>query len=200
MYKIFINDKPFLITSLDIKDVRYKSCTRVTYDPTKTARYLKECEAKKHTGYVLITDDEEFAFLDVCTHVGVVEAAGGVVFNDKNEVLLIKRLGKWDLPKGKMEGEELPEESAVREVMEECGIDGLSIIEKLPNTYHIYKMHNFNFLKITHWYKMKTDFDKPLTPQTEESITDVKWMPWDSVNPDTLDTYISIAELLKEVK
>jgi 8-oxo-dGTP pyrophosphatase MutT (NUDIX family) len=200
MYKIFINDKPFLITSLDIKDVRYKSCTRVTYDPLKTARYLKDCEAKKHAGYVLITDDEEFAFLDVCTHVGVVEAAGGVVFNDKNEVLLIKRLGKWDLPKGKMEGEELPEESAVREVMEECGIDGLSIIEKLPNTYHIYKMHNFNFLKITHWYKMKTDFDKPLTPQTEESITDVKWIPWDSVNPDTLDTYISIAELLKEVK
>jgi hypothetical protein len=47
---------------------------------------------------------------------------------------------------------------------------------------------------------MKTTFDKPLTPQTEESITEVKWVPWDSINPETLDTYISIAELLKEVK
>jgi 8-oxo-dGTP pyrophosphatase MutT (NUDIX family) len=132
--------------------------------------------------------------------VAVIEAAGGVVFNNKNEVLLIKRLGKWDLPKGKMEGEELPEESAVREVMEECGIDGLTILEKLPSTYHVYKMHNFNFLKITYWYKMQTDFDKPLTPQIEESITEVKWEPWDKINPDTMDTYISIAELLKEMK
>ncbi len=200
MYKIFINDKPFLLTSTDINDARYKACTRVNYDPTKTAHYLKDCEAKKNTGFVLITDDEEFAFLDVCTHVAIIEAAGGVVFNSKNEVLLIKRLGKWDLPKGKMEGEELPEESAVREVMEECGIDGLTVLEKLPSTYHIYKMHNFNFLKITYWYKMQTDFDKQLTPQTEESITEVKWVDWDTIDPDNLDTYVSIIELLKVIK
>ncbi len=200
MYKIFINDKPFLLTSTDINDARYKACTRVTYDPIKTASYLKDCEAKKHTGFVLITDDVDFALADVCTHVAVVEAAGGVVFNTQNEILLIKRLGKWDLPKGKMEGEELPEESAVREVMEECGIDGLTISEKLPCTYHVYKMHNFNFLKITYWYKMQTDFDKPLTPQLEESITEVKWVPWESITPDTLDTYVSISELLKELK
>lgn len=200
MYKIFINDKPFLLTSTDINDARYKTCARVTYDPSKTAHYLKDCEAKKHTGFVLITDDVNFALADVCTHMAVIEAAGGVVFNNKNEVLLIKRLGKWDLPKGKMEGEELPEESAVREVMEECGIDGLTISGKLPCTYHVYKMHNFNFLKITYWYKMQTDFEKPLTPQTEENITEVKWVPWESINPDTLDTYVSISELLKELK
>jgi 8-oxo-dGTP pyrophosphatase MutT (NUDIX family) len=200
MYKIFINDKPFLLTSTDINDARYKTCTRATYDPTKTARYLKDCEAKTHTGFVLITDDVDFALADLCTHVAVIEAAGGVVFNNKNEVLLIKRLGKWDLPKGKMEGEELPEESAVREVMEECGIVGLTVLDKLPCTYHVYKMHNFNFLKITYWYKMQTDFDKPLIPQTEENITEVKWVPWGSITPDTLNTYISIKELLKELK
>ncbi len=200
MYKIFINDKPFLLTTADITDKRFKEATRVEYNPLKTGHYLKESESKKNKGYILITDDVDFAFADVCTHLAVIEAAGGVVFNDQKQVLLIKRLGKWDLPKGKMEGEETPEQSALREVNEECGIDGLTITEKLSSTYHIYRMHNFNFLKITHWFKMHSSFNKPLKPQTEESITEAKWMDWSEVKPDEMDTYISIAELLKEVK
>jgi hypothetical protein len=47
---------------------------------------------------------------------------------------------------------------------------------------------------------MQTDFEKPLTPQLEESITEVKWVLWENINPDTLDTYVSISELLKELK
>ena len=38
----------------------------------------------------------------------VVEAAGGVVSNKNGEILFIRRMGKWDLPKGKIEkGESL---------------------------------------------------------------------------------------------
>jgi 8-oxo-dGTP pyrophosphatase MutT (NUDIX family) len=201
MYKIFINDKPFIIVGEDEAiDSRFKICKRVTYDPLKTASYIRDCEGKKHEGFVLISDDVEFAFLDVCTHFAIVEAAGGVVFNANNEVLLIKRLGKWDLPKGKMEGEETNEQSAIREVEEECGITGLTIEKALTDTFHVYKLKNFFHLKITHWYTMRVDGVPELTPQKEESITQAIWKPWAEVNPDTLDTYISIAELLKDVK
>ncbi len=181
-------------------DSRFKICKRVTYDPLKTASYIRDCEGKKHEGFVLISDDVEFAFLDVCTHFAIVEAAGGVVFNANNEVLLIKRLGKWDLPKGKMEGEETNEQSAIREVEEECGITGLTIEKALTDTFHVYKLKNFFHLKITHWYTMHVDGVPELTPQKEESITQAIWKPWAEVNPDTLDTYISIAELLKDVE
>ena len=33
----------------------------------------------------------------------IIEAAGGMVFNEKNELLMIFRRGFWDLPKGKID-------------------------------------------------------------------------------------------------
>jgi ADP-ribose pyrophosphatase YjhB (NUDIX family) len=200
MYKIFINEKPFILTETDLTDVRFKSCVRVTYDPAKTAAYLKECEGMRSKGFVLLTDDVEFAFADVATHMVSIEAAGGVVFNNKNELLLIKRLGKWDLPKGKIDAGEGREEAAVREVMEECSIDGLSIIKQLSSTYHVYKMHNFRFLKITYWYQMETTFQGTLKPQEEEHITEAKWFNWENLDLTTMDTYISITDLLLALK
>ena len=49
----------------------------------------------------------------------IIEAAGGVVFNEKNEILMIYRLKTWDLPKGKIEKGETPADAAFREVCEE---------------------------------------------------------------------------------
>lgn len=200
MYKIFINDKPFILATANLNDDRFKNCTHVQYDPTKTTTYLKDCEGMRSKGFVLLTDDVEFAFADLATHMVPIEAAGGVVFNDKDEVLLIKRLGKWDLPKGKIDAGEGREEAAVREVMEECSIDGLNIIKQLPSTYHVYKMHNFRFLKITYWYHMQTSFKGILKPQEEEHITEAKWFSWDSLNLMSMDTYVSIVDLLLSVK
>ena len=65
----------------------------------------------------------------------VIEAAGGLVFNQKNEILMIFRNGKWDLPKGKLEAGESVESCAVREVEEECGVSDLKIIKKLKDTF-----------------------------------------------------------------
>lgn len=200
MYKIFINDKPFILYhDTEPVEARFLHCKQVTYDPLRTASYIRDCEQKKHEGFVLVTDDLEFAFIDLCTHFVWIEAAGGIVFNDNNEVLLIKRLGKWDLPKGKMEGDESREESALREVEEECGIKGLNIEKALPDTYHVYKQKNFFYIKATYWYQMRVAGAPELTPQKEEQITEARWTPWTEVNPDTLDTYVSIAELLRQV-
>lgn len=199
MYKIFINEKPFIIAGADDNLDRYRAAKRVEHHPAKVAEYIKDCESMKSKGIVMITDDTDFAFKDFYTHFVPIEAAGGVVFNDKKEVLLIKRLGKWDLPKGKIDGEESDEDAAIREVSEECGIGGLTIKRKLPNTYHSYKMHSHRFLKITYWFTMHTSDNRTLIPQKEEHITEASWMNWKTLDIEGLDTYASIQELLFSV-
>lgn len=103
-------------------------------------------------------------------------AGGGKVYNDKGQILFIYRNGKWDLPKGKAEKKESIEDTAIREVEEETGIKNLEIVEKLPVTYHIYKRNGKHKLKITHWYKMTSDFNGKLYPQLNEGITKVEWL------------------------
>ena len=51
--------------------------------------------------------------------------AGGCLFNDEGKVLLQKRgdSGKWGFPGGAIELGETPEETAVRELKEETGLD-----------------------------------------------------------------------------
>src|SRR5690349_14410386 len=51
----------------------------------------------------------------------VVKAAGGLI-RKKEKFLMIYRLKKWDLPKGKREKNEKYKQTAVREVQEECNI------------------------------------------------------------------------------
>lgn len=200
MYKIFINEKPFIIADVSEDVSAFSGCKRVEHHPAKVAEYIKDCESLKSKGILMVTDDTEFAFKDFYTHLVPIEAAGGVVFNDNKEILLIKRLGKWDLPKGKIDGGESDEEAAIREVEEECGINGLSITAKLPSTYHCYKQHNHRFLKTTYWFTMHCSDTRALVPQKEEHITEAVWKKWTEVDIDSLDTYSSVRDLLKTIR
>ena len=103
-------------------------------------------------------------------------AGGGKVYNDKGKVLFIYRNGKWDLPKGKIEKKESIEEGAMREVEEETGVKGLKIMKPLDKTYHIFKRNGRYRIKITYWFKMYTEYDGKLVPETSEGITKVKWL------------------------
>ena len=51
-----------------------------------------------------------------------IQAGGGLVENEKGEILFMFRRGKWDLPKGKLDPGESLENCALREVKEETGI------------------------------------------------------------------------------
>jgi ADP-ribose pyrophosphatase YjhB (NUDIX family) len=199
MYKIFINDKPFIITSEDLVDKVFAKFSRFNYVPQDLKKYIKNCVQLSTKGVVLITDDVESTFKDLYTYFVPIKAAGGIVFNKSGQLLLIKRMGKWDLPKGKVDAGEMIEDAAIREVVEECGISGLVIESKAPTTFHSYKVRGFDFLKITNWYIMHTGFDGDLIPQTEEMITDVKWQTINALDIDKLDTYESIKDLLKMV-
>lgn len=126
-----------------------------------------------------------------------IAASGGLVENDKGELLFIKRLGKWDLPKGKVESGEEINTAAVREVEEECGITNLKISKPLPSTFHMYVLKGEIIFKETFWFAMQTDFQKELTPQTEEDITEVRWVNPKKMDEQLKNTYPSIRELLE---
>lgn len=101
-------------------------------------------------------------------------AAGGLIKKD-DKYLFIYRLKRWDLPKGKFEMGETPEECAIRECEEECGITQLSVVNQLPNTLHIYNYKDGYALKHTFWFAMNTNHMGELVPQTEENIERVEW-------------------------
>lgn len=111
-----------------------------------------------------------------------IEACGGVVVRNssgKSEILAIFRRGYWDLPKGKREEGESLEQCAIREVSEETGVTGLSIINDLGTTVHHYSELGVMIHKTTYWYLMITDSDGALTPQSEEDIESVVWMDFE---------------------
>ncbi|HLR90354.1 MAG TPA: NUDIX hydrolase [Balneolaceae bacterium] len=118
-----------------------------------------------------VVESEGEAFIEI-------EAAGGAVcrfLNHKPQVLLIRRNGIWDLPKGKKEPGESAMECARREVEEETGIRGIILKEYLGTTRHSYQQDGQNIEKKTFWYLMKAEDDKKLLPQKEEGITQVAW-------------------------
>lgn len=129
-------------------------------------------------------------------HFKLVIAGGGAVVNEREEMLLILRDEKWDLPKGKWEKGEAYAENALREVEEETGITGHSIISSLPETFHIYQLKKW-VLKQTNWYLMKVNGTQNLVPQTIEGITKVVWRPLNDLRDEVPDTYPTIQETIR---
>jgi 8-oxo-dGTP pyrophosphatase MutT (NUDIX family) len=130
-----------------------------------------------------------------------IEAAGGLVARTTGhdlEYLLIFRLGKWDLPKGKMDRGEMPRQTAVREIEEECGIGKLTITGELPVTWHMYQLRNEWVIKKTYWYTMTTTDRGKLVPAGDEGIEKAEWMDSKSVMKLLPAAYASIADLLRE--
>lgn len=128
----------------------------------------------------------------------LVPAAGGFVYNDKQEILLIYRRNKWDLPKGKIEMHEPTRECAIREVCEETGIKDVQITEKLATTYHEYTINDKLILKRTEWFLMKSNYNGAFEPQIIEDITEVVWKSLSYSQIEELETYPLIKYVLKK--
>jgi 8-oxo-dGTP pyrophosphatase MutT (NUDIX family) len=126
----------------------------------------------------------------------VIEAAGGIVQNDKKELLFIYRHDKWDLPKGKIEKGEKEEDCALREVTEETGVKDLHLKKKIGETYHVYDEFGKHFLKLSHWYHMTCPSKQELKPQVEEHITEIKWIKTIDIKKPIENTYASIKDIL----
>jgi 8-oxo-dGTP pyrophosphatase MutT (NUDIX family) len=200
MYKIYINNSSLVLKNS--KDVTH----------SETAKYILKYPGKKKFLHNYIDKLEKLPInTEIVLHhhdlqelwdtfVGlykVIEAAGGVVYND-NKILSIFRRGNWDLPKGKIEKGESKNEAAVREVQEETGIKQIEIQELITTTYHTYVLKEKRVLKVSYWYKMKTE-EINLIPQTEEDIEIAEWKTKEDLMAQE-HIYSNIIDILGELK
>ncbi len=127
-------------------------------------------------------------------------AGGGLVFNDKKELLMIFRRGFWDLPKGKLDKGETIEACALREVEEETGVKNLKLGKLVGITHHAYfdEYSGRDVVKETHWFKMKVKGRQKLVPQTEEDITEIKWVKEKELDKFLENTYANIVEIVEK--
>jgi len=147
----------------------------------------------------VIHDHPKSAMKTFFKHFQKIKTAGGLVHHPKNDAYLwIKRLGLWDLPKGKIEKNERSKDAAIREIQEECSLTGsLNLTHRICSTYHVYEFKNKSILKKNNWYFMEYEGDLTTKPQVEESITDVQWMQKMNFNECLSNTYPSIEEVIE---
>ena len=127
----------------------------------------------------------------------LIKAGGGLVRNEKGEVLFMFRRGKWDLPKGKLDDGETLEACALREVREETGLQDIRLERPLLVTWHTYDDSGKHILKETHWFTMQAGGEQALLPQQEEQITELKWVGKKDFPAMLSDTFPSIVDVIK---
>ncbi len=153
-----------------------------------------------YSNIYILTKNQELTYSKLLENFTEIEAGGGLVQNSDGDFLIIKRHGKWDLPKGKLEIGEAIESCAVREVEEECGISGVEIVDKICVTDHVYSIDSESIIKHSHWYYMTYSGSEALKAQIEEGISELYWVKKDSLLNNIKTSYPSIQEVVSKLK
>ena len=201
MYKVFFNGRTIYL------DDTLPDMTKVGRDYvcafeniTDLRPQLKQfLDPDKKGNLYIFHDDTDALFKTFRQCFNNIDAAGGLVLNEKGEILVIKKRGKWDLPKGKAEPGESPEQTALREVEEECGLTGLIIQRFLISTYHIYKLNKDLMLKRTDWFEMKYKGESAPIPLAKEGISQASWIKRFRLKEIYDNTYTSIIDVFKTI-
>jgi 8-oxo-dGTP pyrophosphatase MutT (NUDIX family) len=201
-YKIYFGDKPVFLcddVSSELHEYLHHPDNVFIDETSRPALKSMLHEIIKpdfHSGIIYSKDLEKLKsdFFKLFT---IIEAAGGLVENEKNEYLLIYRRGYWDLPKGKIDKGEIAQAAAIREVEEETGVKGIKPGRQLLTTYHTYHAFGKFILKPSHWYAMKVTGKQNIVPQTEEDITEVKWVKKNDLKKYFSNMYASVKDLLE---
>lgn len=193
MQKIFVGNKPIVLTTKVESESDFKNYLIDTVDINKVLHHLKK---EKYKSIRLIGENQELLLKKFLSLLPNIVAGGGKVLNAEGKILFIFRNGKWDLPKGKAEHKETIDQTALREVEEETGIRGLTITKPLEITYHIFKRNNQYFIKKTYWFEMFSDYSGDLKPQIKEGITMVKWIGPKKLKKVKTNIYANIEALI----
>ena len=197
--RVYFEDRFVVFTDNDTAS--YTDKVYVFKDKKSLARQLKQFELSGDEKLIVVHHDLKELMYYVKKCFKFVEAAGGLVLLPDGRVLMIKRLGKWDLPKGKAEKKEMMPQTAIREVVEECGLEqSPEIVSEVVHTFHTYYQSNKHILKHTVWYAMLYDGNETLRPQQAENITKAVWFPQNLLNFVMQNTYQSIKQVLMTIR
>ena len=172
-HTVYFADKSVIFTS----DAPGGECYAVVpADPADLSRAKVTKILESHNCVAVVSADPDAAFRSFAADFTQIEAAGGVVVNDRGEWLMMRRNGRWDLPKGHLEAGESLAACAEREIAEETGI-AARVERPLCETLHAYwfaKTARWE-LKRTHWFRLRPAGAGTPAPQTEEGIERVSW-------------------------
>jgi len=203
--KVYFSDKPlFLCDRIDSVIGPYVHHDDAVFIDELNAHTIKTMiheiqQPHVHAGVLLHSDLEELkkAFQKKFT---LIKAAGGLVKNEKDKILMIFRRNRWDLPKGKLDKNEKFEDCAIREVEEETGLKNVKLNLALIVTYHTYHEGTKHVLKESHWFSMTVAGEQKLNPQTEEDISDIKWMNQNEINSYLEKTFPLITDIMQSAR
>lgn len=217
---IFVNNKPIeILKKTENLSIHTKDCDIVydiindfvpfsnlkgrvlikSADYINILRFIEFAQKNKLEDLVSLkfeVEDKDKIKNKIKSSLSVIKAAGGIVINQENKILMMKRLGYWDLPKGKADLGEKSKETASREVEEECGIKVI-VNDKICTTWHTYLLKGNLVIKQTKWFSMDLLNDKKMKPQTEEGIEELKWMTKDEVKKALEKSYSSIEYVIQ---
>ena len=196
MYRIFYLNKAFFLSDSPIENVKNIKIEEINDLCLALREWQEEEEDNFDLCFYGVGKETMLNFL--MEFYKYMEAAGGLVRNQSNEYLFIKRFNIWDLPKGKIEKGESPEQAAVREVEEETGIEELNIIKPINDSWHIYPWKEQTVLKKTNWFLMESNYSGDLIPQTKEDITEVVWLKTSDAKEALKNSYRSLSSNLLE--
>jgi 8-oxo-(d)GTP phosphatase len=192
-YDLILDEDDQFTSKMLLGDVLIKNVSAAMVD--RLVRLMEVKKLKKLNSLTLVTEKKNRLIDHLKDQFKIVKAAGGLVVKD-GKILMIYRLGKWDLPKGKIKKIEDDMEGAIREVEEECNIK-VDVVEKLPNTWHSYAYKGNKILKKTSWFVMTCLDDSLMKPQAEEFIEAVKFMTPEEIMEVLPETYASITFIIK---
>lgn len=201
-YNLFYNEAELSVIIYDknqLKDLHSKQ--KIIFEENPDLNIRMQLFLEKHISFALYCQEIniEKVFYYLKSYFRFVQAAGGIVTNHKNEILVIKRFGYYDFPKGHIEKDEDAAIAAMREVKEETNVGNLIITQKLGTTYHIFSDKNGFILKETQWFKIEASATNTLKPQTEEGIEKVWWMTMDDLKKMKSNFYLSIQQLINKI-
>lgn len=199
--KIYFDERPlFLCDAIDETIQPYVHHDDAVFidelNPHTIKTMIHEMQLSTVHAGVFFNNDLDKLKKDFFKKFTIITAAGGLVLNENNEILIIFRRGKWDLPKGKLDNGEKLEDCAIREVQEETGLKTVKIISPLGISYHTYHEGTKFILKESHWYIMRTSGKQVLTPQTEEDILEIRWVKANDIKNYREDIFPSIRNIL----
>jgi ADP-ribose pyrophosphatase YjhB (NUDIX family) len=197
-YEVYIDGKPLTIVEQpEARDSSEQVLIRAVRTGGDIMEALEQWKSLPQAASLVLHGVDADEVWDLFSGLYVfVQAAGGCVTDERKRLLMIHRLGVWDLPKGKVDEGEAVDAGALREVREECGLKKLELVKRLCETWHTYERKGKQHLKRTDWYLMRGTNSEPLTAQTEEDISEVRWMDAEEVATMKASTYPSLRQVI----